>query len=62
MRDIPIQPGQDEQEMPEHRVKAVDMPSIDDIDDILFGFFAEIVQGHYMKGFWAMVVFPYNVV
>jgi hypothetical protein len=26
------------------------MPSIDDIDDILFGFFTEIVQGHYMKG------------
>ena len=48
--------------MPEHHVQSVGLSSIDDIDDILFGFFTEIVEGHYMKGCGAMVVFPYNVV
>ena len=46
LRDVKVQSGQDEQETPENPVDGVGLPAVDDINDILFGFFAEIVKGH----------------
>ena len=46
LRDVKVQSGQDEQETPENPVDGVGLPAVDDVNDILFGFFAEIVKGH----------------